>query len=147
MYRNLGGIGAALLIFAHISPASAATDQDAITAALSASASAWNRGDLAGFMAVYERGPQTAYIKHDGPVLGADAISAMYATRFAGPPAARGTLSLTVLSYRPLGADYALVTGRFSLARLPTLPTASGIFTLVFHRSAAGWGIISDHTS
>ena len=98
-------------------------------------------------MAVYEPGPHTAYIKHDGPVLGADAIRAMYAQRFTGPPAARGTLSLAVLSYRPLGADYALVTGRFTLARPAPLPLASGIFTLVFHRSATGWGIISDHTS
>jgi ketosteroid isomerase-like protein len=59
-----------------------------------------------------------------------------------------GTLSLSILNLRPLGDDYALVTGTYHLTRGKDQGgNAGGIFTLVFHKSDAGWRIISDHTS
>ena len=59
-----------------------------------------------------------------------------------------GKLSLSVIEDRPLGTDYALVTGRFMLTRTQADGgNAGGIFTLLFHRSASGWRIAYDHTS
>jgi len=128
---------------------SAAHDQADVTAALEASAAAWSRGDLHSFMRAYENSPGTFYVTHTGVVTGYEAIEAMYGARFAGKgPGALGKLSLSVLSFRPLGPGFALVTGRFLLHHPDSHTSdATGIFTLVFHKSAAGWGIVSDHTS
>ncbi len=123
-------------------------DRASVVAVLDASAAAWSRGDLDGFMKSYEASPDTVYIGRSGPVRGVAAIRALYASRFGQGPGSMGQLGLSVLEYRQLGPDFALVTGRFAL-RKPgaSAVSSSGIFTLVFHRSAAGWGIVSDHTS
>jgi uncharacterized protein (TIGR02246 family) len=141
---------AALMSIAAGSPAAAqdapSKDCGAISAALEDSGAAWSRGDLDGFMRVYESSPETVYVGGAEPVHGFDAIRAMYAARFGDGAASMGRLSLNVLDCRALGADYALVIGRFSLDGLPR-GAAAGQFTLVFHRAAAGWRIISDHSS
>jgi uncharacterized protein (TIGR02246 family) len=136
----------ALLIGTGTGASAENTDEPAIVAALNASADAWSAGDLTGFMALYEPSPDTSYIGHTGLVRGTSAIQAHYAPAFAhGKPA---KLGLSVMDFRPLGRDYALITGRFTLAPVPPATKgATGIFTLVFHKSAAGWRIISDHTS
>ena len=44
--------------------------------------------------------------------------------------------------------DYAAVIGRFHLDRSQEAGgESSGIFTLLFHRTAQGWKVILDHTS
>jgi ketosteroid isomerase-like protein len=63
-------------------------------------------------------------------------------------PEAMGTLHFSEIAVRPLGADYALVTGKFELHRTAAGGgDTSGRYTLVMHRSAKGWRIIHDHTS
>jgi uncharacterized protein (TIGR02246 family) len=123
----------------------ATADETAVTAALNASARAWSRGDLDGFMQSYEPGEATSYLNKDGPVRGYGAIRAMYAARFR-PGQSLGDLGLEMLDFRPLGPDYALATGRFHL-KPATGPEATGLFTLVFHKAGGQWRIISDHTS
>jgi uncharacterized protein (TIGR02246 family) len=125
------------------------SERNAVEAALQQSAAAWSRGDLNAFMHCYEDAPQTAYVSAKGVVHGYGAIHDMYAARFAGAaPGSLGKLSLSVLDYRRLGPDFALVTGRFFLDRRATgAGEASGVFTLVFHRTADGWRIVSDHTA
>jgi ketosteroid isomerase-like protein len=126
-----------------------AANQAEISKTLQASAAAWSRGDLAAFMQCYDGGPNTEYVKSTGVVEGFTAIRDMYASRYGnGAGHAMGRLSLELTNYRQLGAAYALVTGHFALARAKSDGgDATGIFTLVFHRSAAGWHIIYDHSS
>ncbi len=127
--------------------ADASADKAAVMTALQDSAAAWSRGDLNGFMQCYEASPDTLYIGAHGLVRGADAIRATYAAHY-GQGAAMGHLSLTVLDYRPLGTGFALLTGRFALQKPgSSAAPATGIFTLVFHKSPSGWHIIADHTS
>ncbi|MDR3511802.1 MAG: SgcJ/EcaC family oxidoreductase [Caulobacteraceae bacterium] len=122
-------------------------DRAAVARVLEDSAEAWSAGDLDRFMGCYEDSEATSYIKADGVVRGYRAIHDMYAARFTGA-SAMGKLLMNILDFRPLGPRYALVTGRFRLERPPAAGgEASGIFTLVFHKSAAGWRIVSDHTS
>jgi ketosteroid isomerase-like protein len=124
-----------------------AADQAAVSKALQASAASWSRGDLTAFMQCYEDSPNTEYVKSTGVVEGFPAIHDMYAARY-GNGHAMGKLSLELANYRQLGAAYALVTGRFALARAKSDGgDATGIFSLVFHRSKSGWHIIYDHTS
>jgi ketosteroid isomerase-like protein len=59
-----------------------------------------------------------------------------------------GKLDFSELDIQLLGADYANVSGRFHLAREATGGgEAKGVFTLLFHKTGAGWRIIQDHTS
>ena len=75
-----------------------------------------------------------------------EAIKAMYASRFGGRTS-MGRLSFSLEEVRPLGTGFALAIGRYEVSRAGLPTPASGIFTLVFHQTQAGWKIVSDHTS
>ena len=123
-------------------------DRAAIEAVLQTSAADWSRGDLHAFMRSYERGPNTLYVGRSGLVTGYDAIESRYAAAYPVSAGHMGELSLSILDYRPLDPAYVLVTGRFTLTREKTRDgDATGVFTLLMHRSAAGWRITYDHTS
>ncbi len=135
---------AALVCFARAT-GSASSAQSGVAALLARSSSAWNRGDLDAFMTTYENSPQTIYVSSTQIVHGYAAIRARYAGHYR--PGRMGTLSVSELVVRPLGADYATASARWHLAR----PAAkggdlSGLFTLVLHRNSTGWHIITDHT-
>ena len=111
------------------------------------SEAAWNRGDLAAFASDYEDAPTTTFVGREVTRGGVAAILARYQR---GYPTAetRGTLTFSEIEVRPLGQDYALVLGRFSLKRTQAGGgDAAGRFTLVFRRTAQGWKIIHDHSS
>lgn len=112
---------------------------------LADAADAWNRGDLAAFMADYERSPATTYIGSRGLLVGWDAIHDRYAPLFA-PGAERDSLRFDALRVRPLGQRHALATARYVL-RLDDRVTGSGPFTLVLLRVEGRWRIIHDHSS
>lgn len=132
-------------------PAVAATPQQQIREVLTWSAQAWSRGDLDRFMQSYEHGGSTAFVVKDGLLAGHRAIRDRYAARYGAAPgpkaaASMGQLKLELMDVRMLGPTYALATGRYTLARAGK-PNASGITSLLFHRSAAGWRIVYDHSS
>jgi ketosteroid isomerase-like protein len=56
-----------------------------------------------------------------------------------------GRLLFSEIKITPLGADAAIVIGRWQLIRTSDKP--HGIFTLLFRRTPAGWRIVHDHTS
>ena len=116
---------------------------------LNRSMSAWNSGDLNGFLGCYERSPTTCYLSADQIVLGYPAIEAMYAQRFAiGSAAARGMLSLSLTRVVPLGPEHALAIGQYLLSRDGDHGGSGyGVFSLVLHKSALGWRISADHTT
>jgi uncharacterized protein (TIGR02246 family) len=116
-----------------------------IKSVLDRSAAAWSAGDLDAFMTCYQDSPETVYITATRIVSGYQAIRRMYAERLAGPA---GTLTMTLIRVMPLEATHVAVVGRYSLQRAATLERQSaGQFLLVFHKTAAGWHIIADHTS
>ena len=120
----------------------------AVQAALDASATAWNAGDLDRFMTCYERAATTTYVSGTRFVQGYDAIRAMYAERFGGGArAAMGQLSLEIVDFRMVGDAHAYVVGRFHLHRdADHGGDASGPTTLLFNRTPTGWRIIADHS-
>jgi hypothetical protein len=123
-------------------PVLAASD-DGIARFLTQSAYDWNHGNLDGFMRGYEDAPTTLYISSKTVIHGYAAIRAHYAGHYG--TSHMGALSFSDLSKRMLGPDYAIVVARWHLAMTDgTHPT--GIFSLVLHRSPAGWHIIDDHT-
>jgi uncharacterized protein (TIGR02246 family) len=137
---------ACALLFSMTSPVRAADDVAAIRAELAREAAAWNRGDLDGFLAGYERAATTTMIG-SRPLRGWDAIAAMYRDKY-GDKARMGQLTFGDLEVRPLGADFAVVVGRWALARdAAGGGPAGGWFTLTLRRTSDGWRIILDHTS
>jgi uncharacterized protein (TIGR02246 family) len=120
--------------------------EDAIRQVLSDQARAWNRGDVVTFMRGYADSPQTTFIgksiEH-----GYQRILARYQRNY-GSPEAMGQLEFSDLEVRMLGAEHAVVTGHFHLARTQAGGgDAAGMFSLVFEKEATGWKIILDHTS
>ena len=133
---------------ASASPPAAAADalEGSITRSMQDSAVAWSNGDLDGFMRGYEDSPRTTYVTGGRVVVGYEAIRTMYRERFGGG-GDMGALSLAMSEVRPLGEDYAIGLGRYTLRRPGLSAPLSGVYTLVFHHTHAGWKIICDHTS
>jgi uncharacterized protein (TIGR02246 family) len=139
MLRVLVLLLAAAIVFADSS-------EQAIRRVLSDQVQAWNRGDIDGFMNGYENSPTTVFI---GKTVqrGYEAVRRRYHEQYPTPEK-MGKLSFSDLSVNLLSADYASVTGAFHLMRAPSAGgDASGVFSLLFRRTPAGWKIILDHTS
>ena len=124
-------------------PASAASE---ITAMMNASADAWNRRDLDGFVAPYLAGDEVTYVGGRGLVRGRDAIRRTYQESYFGPGGDPGTLRFTDFQVRMLGPDHALALGRYVVERPGRAPD-TGPFSLVLRRTPEGWRIIHDHSS
>jgi uncharacterized protein (TIGR02246 family) len=135
-----------LLFFALALPLLAATPESDIRKVLDDQTAAWNRGDIPGFMAGYENSPDTTFVGAEiskGWAAVLDRYKKRYPTK-----ANMGTLKFTGLEVRPLGPDYASVLGHFHLDRAKEAGgESSGIFTLLFKKTANGWKVIVDHTS
>ncbi len=117
-----------------------------VMAVLEAQQTAWNQGDMAGFLDGYERSPDITFTGKEIS-RGYDGLEARYRRAY-GSKEQMGTLTFSELEYRPLGTEAALVLGRFALARTEAGGgPASGRFTVVFRKTPAGWKIIHDHTS
>lgn len=121
--------------------------RDEIVAALHASADAWNRGDLDGFLRTYLDSPELTFIGRDEVVRGFSTLRALYdGGHFEGGPPPR--LRFDVLEVRPLGEPTALLIGRYTLQDTASgATTSTGLFTLVWGRTPEGWRILHDHTS
>jgi uncharacterized protein (TIGR02246 family) len=140
------------VLFAHLALAKAQepgvqeTGAAAIQQAIREQADAWNRGDVEAFMKFYKNAPDTTFI---GKTLqqGYGPILERYRKAYPNKDA-MGTLDFSAISVRKLGPGYAVVTGRFHLARNAAGGgDASGIFSLVWEKTPEGWRIILDHTS
>ena len=127
-------------------PLIAAAPEQEIREVLDAQVAAWNRGDIPAFMEGYDNSEATTFV---GTAItkGHAQVLARYLKSY--PTRERmGTLRFADIEVRMLGSDYASVIGRFHLDRAADAGgEASGIFTLLFHRTGQGWKVILDHTS
>jgi uncharacterized protein (TIGR02246 family) len=150
-FHKSAGIGCAILLFcaaalAQPSDAQPSNDKTAIEQVLRDQQAAWNRGDVETFMHGYKDAPDTTFIGKMTIRQGYRPILERYKTGYSTREA-MGTLDFSELSVRMLGQDYAVVTGKYHLARTAAGGgDASGIFSLVFEREADGWRIVLDHT-
>ena len=119
--------------------------QGAVQRMLDESATAWNDGQLEGFIDDYLVAPTTTYIGGSGLIIGYDGIRERYAPLFE-PGAERDSLRFESLRVRGLGPLYALASARWVLHR-DGVVTGSGPFTIVLRRTGTGWQIIHDHSS
>jgi uncharacterized protein (TIGR02246 family) len=132
--------------FAQNSAGQSGADVDAIRQVLADQESSWNKGDVEIFMHGYKDSPETTFI---GKTItqGYQVILGRYKKGFATREA-MGTLDFSDLNVKMLGRNYAVVTGKFHLARTAAGGgEASGVFSLIFEREPEGWRIILDHTT
>ncbi len=128
-----------------IPPASSwAADEAAIRAATTASADAWNRGDLKGHLAIYV--DSVTFMTKTGPRPGVAAIEQSFTTTYFRDGLPKQQLRFEQTAIRRLDANSALETGRFILSGGGE-PDQSGWFTLIWVRTAAGWKAVHDHSS
>jgi len=116
-----------------------------IAGMMDASARAWTRGDLDGFMDSYEPGSGVTYVTPAGVVHGRDSIRARYAPRFARG-AQQDSLSFENLEVDLLAPDLANVIAYYRLSRGDST-VAHGPTSLVMRRRDGQWRIIHDHSS
>jgi uncharacterized protein (TIGR02246 family) len=123
--------------------ASWAADEAQIRAATTASAEAWNRGDLKGHLSIYV--DSVTYMTRSGPRPGVGTIERDFTAAFFNQGMPKQQLRFEQVAVRRLGPDAALETGRFILSG-GGQADQSGWFTLVWVRTADGWKAVHDHS-
>jgi len=117
----------------------------AIRAVLDAQVVAWNKGDLRLFMEGYWQSPELTFYSAKTVTRGWQATLERYLKRYQGEGREMGRLAFRDLDIQVLGADHAMVRGRFVLTLKKE--TAEGLFTLLCQKMKGQWRIIHDHTS
>lgn len=108
---------------------------------------AWNSGSIADFMAeAYWEDERLMFIGSRGITFGFAPVLENYLDAYPDG-AARGVLTFENLEWRPLGAEFGLLVGKWSLEREAPLEDLSGHYSLVWRRLPAGWRIVADHSS
>ena len=118
---------------------------------LQASADAWNRGDLDGFLRDYA--PDATFVGSRGLIHGVAEIRRMYAEGYWRTGTAPDSLRFEILDVHetgrsPSGTSTAAAIGRYTLYdRASGNPTGTGLFTLLLERNNGAWRILHDHSS
>ena len=133
------------LLLAALPGGDAAEAKKAIQKVLDDQVAAWNRGDLKGFMAGYQRSNETTFYSGNTALKGWDAVLERYQKKYQGEGKEMGKVTFRDIDIQVLSADSAVVRGRWELKLANEMP--GGLFTLVFRKTAEGWRIIHDHTS
>ncbi len=120
-------------------------DRSAIVTLLQEQEAAWNRGDLPGFMNGYARTAELVFTSGGNIRRGWEETFAKYRARYGGDKATMGRLRFEILDVTALGADGAVVLGRWQLTETPQ--AGAGIFSLALARRPEGWRVVHDHTS
>jgi ketosteroid isomerase-like protein len=106
--------------------------------------SAWNRGDLEGFMEGYWKSDSLRFIGSKGLTYGWNQTLQNYRKGYPDTDA-MGTLKFTILSVEKLSKNSAFVIGKWHLAR--KAGDLSGHYTLLWRRIEGKWVIVADHSS
>lgn len=107
--------------------------------------SAWNKGDINGFMEGYHKDSGMQFISKKGVRKGWRATLDSYKKNYPGKTA-MGTLifNTDALYFLDSAHDFGHITGTWRLIRVSDTP--SGYFSLITRKTAQGHKIIIDHT-
>jgi ketosteroid isomerase-like protein len=121
------------------------SDRDAVLGVLEGQRAAWNSGDLAAYMAGYERSEKLVFTSGAKIRRGWQETHDKYEARYGGDSSTMGHLEFRIDELRPIGADGAVVLGHWELTE--TEQAGSGVFSVILLRGDEGWKVIHDHTS
>jgi ketosteroid isomerase-like protein len=117
--------------------------QPSIIELMNQSAKDWNEGNLDAFMALYDTA--STFMLPNGPV-GMSGMKENYQKSFFNGKMPKQNLRYEEMVVRPLGKNYALLTGKFVLFS-NDLKERSGRYSLIFVQRKEGWKILHDHSS
>lgn len=134
-----------LLILASAQAEAPGSEEKAVRAVLDVQVTAWNKGDLDGFMSGYWNDAKLFYISGAKSVQGYKALKERYQQAYQGEGKEMGRLTFSEVNVESFGSDAALVRGRWEVKT--EKETVGGWFTLAFRKFPTGWKITHDHTS
>ena len=122
----------------------AATVEEQVRAVLDKQVAAWNRGDTDAFLEGYAS--DTIFVG-EKMTRGVEDLKRRYQEHYP-TRASMGKLSFYDLEIHTIDKDGAYVIGRWQLERdKEGGGNVSGVYSLVFRRTAIGWKIVLDHTN
>src|ERR1700761_7967940 len=121
-----------------------AQESKAILKVLSTQQTAWNNGDVDGFMQGYWKSDSLLFVGKAAPTHGWQATLDNYKRGYPDK-AAMGILTFDILKVELLDPQNAFVLGGWHLKREKDSP--GGYFTLWFKKINGEWKIVCDHTS
>lgn len=122
------------------------TAEVSIRKTLSAQETAWNNGDIPGFMSGYVRDDTLRFSSGGNIQRGWESALKRYQTSYSTREK-MGTLKFSDLEVLVLNEQYAEVFGKFHLTRDKSVGDASGLFTLLMKKQGDQWLVWHDHTS
>lgn len=128
-------------LFQSCAPDFAPTDETFIRNVMAEQETAWDAGDIPAFMNGYSN--DVCFMGRKTRTCGAREVEKNYLANYPDK-AAMGDMRFDIHELVPAGADHAWMTGAWELVR--ATDTIGGGFSLLWHREAAGWRIIRDHT-
>ena len=116
----------------------------AIRHVFEAGCTAWNRGDLDGYLASYWDSDKTIWVSSGALTRGNKAIVASYKARFS-TPSRMGKLTLLELEIDVLTTEDAIAFGRWML--VVDNDSSTGFFTVQLRKIESTWLFVTDHSS
>lgn len=145
----LCGVGSAVVGCARVDDSACLAweerDADEVVAVLRAQQDAWNAGDIAGFLDGYVRDEGLVFTSGAKVRRGFEETRKKFESRYGTSKDTMGHLEFEIESVQHMGADGAVVLGRWELTK--TAEAGDGIFSVIFARTNEGWKIVHDHTS
>ncbi|KAA5547897.1 YybH family protein [Adhaeribacter rhizoryzae] len=123
--------------------ASTTVDPKILRALMDSSATAWNEGSLEGHLSIYDSA--ATFMGANGLVSIPEVKEKFQKKYFNGSKPVQH-LAFDEIQIKPLGADFALLTGKFILSG-GNQPERSGRFSLVLGKTKTGWKVLHDHSS
>jgi len=120
-------------------------EETAIRKVLNDQVTAWNKGDLPGFMAGYWNSKDLTFYAGKDKHQGWDKAFERYKKRYQGEGKEMGKLAFSELEIQLLNPEFAVVKGRWMVEMKKE--SLGGLFTLVMRNTDKGWVIVHDHTS
>jgi beta-aspartyl-peptidase (threonine type) len=118
---------------------------EAVLDVLRAQETAWNKGDLKGFMDGYWNSPELSFYSGRDKRKGWKETYERFQHRYQKEGREMGRLTFNELDATPLG-ERMMVRGRWKLD-MKNGDVLDGLFTLLLERKPEGWRIVHDHTS
>ena len=143
LHSTLLALGSALLASSSLAQSNDSSGSQ-IRHLLELQSSAWNRGDIAGYMDGYWKSDSLIFTSGGTVSRGWQATFDKYARKY-DTKENMGTLVFSEVEVTILSDRSAWVLGRWELKRTTDHP--HGIFTLVLRKFPEGWKIVHDHTS
>jgi beta-aspartyl-peptidase (threonine type) len=131
------------IVFGSAGTADGSEAEEDIKRLLDIQVQAWNRGDIAEFMAYYWESPDMTFQSGGRRLYGWQSLMDRYRTTYGGDK--MGRLTFDELEIKILSHQHAYALGRYRL-NYPR-EEKTGVFTIILRRFPQGWRIIHDHSS